>query len=234
MPRRPRRATGQFVFHVLNRAIQDLVLFENASDYEAFLRILTESAERIPMRLLAYAVMPNHWHLVMWPPSDDGLSPFMKSLTARHAQQWRLMKGNRGRGAVYQGRFKAIAVQHDIHFLRLCRYVERNPLRAKLVARAEDWPWSSASATACSPNRPTLAPWPLSRPHDWTDQVNTPEPPHLLKRIRTAIQTGRHLGTDSWRATTARQLRWRTGRPETAGLDERHGARPVWDYPTVL
>lgn len=191
---------------MLNRAVQNLILFEDAVDYGAFIRILRETAARIPMRLLAYAVMPNHWHLVLWPPSDDCLSPFMKWLTATHAQQWRNSRRSQGRGAVYQGRFKAIAVQHDGHFLRLCRYVERNPDRARLVARAEDWPWSSASLTTGGADRPALAQWPIARPLDWHDQLNAPEPTRVLDDIRTAVRLGRHYGTPSWRLRTTEGL----------------------------
>lgn len=211
MPKRSRAGTGRLVLHVLNRAVQDLTVFENTADYETFIRILNETAARVPMRLLAYALMPNHWHLVLWPPSDECLSPFMKWLTATHAQQWRSSHGTLGRGAVYQGRFKAIAVQHDRHLLRLCRYVERNAVRARVVARAEDWPWSSASPEAGGAGRPALAPWPIARPLDWHDQLNLPEPADVLSDIRRAIRVGRHYGTPSWRIEAAASLRWRSG-----------------------
>jgi len=211
MPRRQRHATGQFIFHVLNRAVQHITLFEDDSDYGSFLRILTESVTRFPMRLLAYALMPTHWHLVLWPSGDDSLSPFMQALTGEHAQAWRRKKGSRGRGAVYQGRFKAIAVQDDAHFLRLCRYVERNPMRAKFVERAEEWPWASAFPAAQDPGRPLLASWPVSKPSNWHDQLNVPEPPQVLEHIRGCIRRGRHYGTDTWRQITSTELRWRTG-----------------------
>ncbi len=211
MPRRPRRASGQIVFHVLNRAVQGLVPFEQSSDYEHFLRLLRDTSREIPMRLLAYTLMPNHWHLVLWPGDDNGLSRFMMRLTATHAQQWRTGKGSVGRGAVYQGRFKAIAVQNDFHFLRVCRYVERNPLRARLAASAEDWPWSSASRSRAEAGRPELAPWPVPRPDDWPEQLNVPEPSQALSQIRDAIRLGRHFGSVEWRSRTARALKWRSG-----------------------
>lgn len=224
MPRRPQRATGQFIFHVLNRAVQNLVLFEEPSDYQVYCRVLTEATERYGMRVLVYAVMPNHWHLVLSPPDDQSMSPFMKFLTSTHAQRWRQVDGSRGRGAVYQGRYKAIAVQHDVHFLRLCRYVERNPLRARLVARAEDWPWCSASTEARGAGRPNLAPWPIQRPTGWHDFINAPEPPDVLDNIRTAVRTGRHFGTDVWRLEVTDSLRWR------AGL--RRPGRPTGTHPS--
>lgn len=155
--------------------------------------------------------MPNHWHLVLWPDGDQDLAAFMKLLTGIHAQEWRRLRGTTGRGAVYQGRYKAIAVQQDPHLLRLCRYVERNAVRAKLVASAEDWPWTSASMSARSPERPALTPWPVPRPGNWLELLNTPEPPATLNRIRAAIRAGRHYGTPSWRFRTAQRLRWPSG-----------------------
>jgi REP-associated tyrosine transposase len=212
MPRRPGRATGQLVFHVLNRAVQNTVLFESEEDYQAFMRLFIEATDRVPMRLLAYALMPTHWHLVLWPEHDGQLSEFMRWLTARHAESKRIRDGDRGRGAVYQGRFKAIAVQCDAHFLRLCRYVERNPLRARLVAEAENWEWSSAYRGGAASARPRLASWPVAIPADWLDELNGPERGQELEAIRKTIKRGRHFGEPEWRESVARGLGWRGGR----------------------
>jgi putative transposase len=211
MPRRSRVSTGQFVFHVLNRAVQGVTLFERPADYELFVGILEQAIRRFRVKVLAFAVMPNHWHLVLWPLDDDSLSPFMKWQTAIHAMQWRAARGSQGRGAVYQGRFKAITVQQDAHFLRVCRYVERNPLRARLVARAEDWPWSSAAPTASLPGRPALSPWPVAKPAYWSELLNVPESARSLRTIRAAVKAGRHFGSASWRLSTAATLKWRSG-----------------------
>ena len=87
--------------------------------------------------------MPNHWHLVLWPRQDRDLSRFMGWLTLTHTQRWHAHRGTGGTGHVYQARFKSFPVQADEHFLTVCRYVERNALRAKLVKRAADWRWCS-------------------------------------------------------------------------------------------
>jgi len=211
MPRRPREGTAERVFHVLNRAVQGLVPFSEEEACEAYIGTLCETMDRFPMRILAYALMPNHWHLVLWPPTDDSLAPFMKYLTAAHARSWRRTTDTRGRGAVYQGRYKAIAVQTDRHLLQVCRYVERNPLRARLVAKAEDWPWTSAAPEARGPNRPTLTPWPVPQPSDWRDRLNVPESSGELEHVRSAIRRGRHFGSPSWRLRTSEELNWRSG-----------------------
>ncbi len=211
MPRRPRRASGQLVFHALNRAIQNTIIFRQPDDYAEFLGLVREAADRFAVRVLSYAVMPNHWHLVVWPMTDLGLSASLQRLSAHHAQLWRDRQGSRGRGAVYQSRFKAIGVQSDGHFLRLCRYVERNPLRARLVGRAEDWPWSSASPMALSPDRPVLSEWPVAKPPGWLPYLNHPEDPWLAD-IRRAIRRNEHYGDAAWRDATVQRLGWRSGR----------------------
>jgi len=114
------------VYHVLNRANARMTIFENPHDYDAFERVLEEAVERTNMRLLAYCVMPNHWHLVAWPAEDGQLSRFTGWLTLTHTQRRHAHRHSTGSGHVYQGRFKSFPVQDDEHFLAVCRYVERN------------------------------------------------------------------------------------------------------------
>lgn len=230
MPRRPRTGTGQHVFHVLNRAIQGLVLFQTPSDYRAFLRIFRDAAEREPMRLLAFAIMPNHWHLVVWPTDDRALSAFMKRLSAMHAQYWRRGHESVGRGAVYQGRYKAIAVQDDHHLWQVIRYVERNALRGKLVAAAEDWEWCSAWPAA-GRDRPALTPWIQPRPVHWLQVLNQPEPPAALERLRAAVRLGVHFGSTSWREQVTRQVSWQEGRRGRSRAVADSG--PDWEGPAA-
>lgn len=130
-------APGGLVYHVLNRANGRLPIFEKNEDYEAFERVLAQAVQRVDIRLLAYCVMPNHWHLVLWPRVDGDLSRFVGWLTLTHTQRWHAHRHTTGSGHLYQGRFKSFPVQTDEHFLAVCRYVERNPLRAGLVSRAE-------------------------------------------------------------------------------------------------
>src|SRR5437763_17168216 len=137
---RPRRAAeGGYVYHVLNRANARMTIFEDAADYEAFEKVLLQAVERTKIRLLAYCVMPNHWHLIVWPRQDGELSRFVGWLTLTHTQRWHAHRHSQGSGHVYQGRFKSFPVQGGEHFLAACRYVERNALRANLVERADDW-----------------------------------------------------------------------------------------------
>ena len=102
-------------------------LFEKPGDYVAFERVLGEARNRYDMRILAFCVMPNHWHLVVWPRHDGELSEFAGWLTLTHTQRWHAHRQSAGTGHVYQGRFKSFPVQSDDHLFTLLRYVERNP-----------------------------------------------------------------------------------------------------------
>jgi putative transposase len=216
----PRRAQGSagVVFHVLNRGVRRLRLFDDAGDYEAFLRTFAEAQRRIPIRCFAYCVMPNHFHFVLRPDRDGQLSQFMFWLGTTHAMRWHAHRGSSGTGSVYQGRFKAIPVCADDHFLRLCRYVERNPLRAGLVTRAERWNWSSLYQRRGNNRDVRLDVWPVTEPTDWLELVNEERPGD--SEVRAAICKGTPYGPTDWRATTAKLLRIEPatrprGRPKT-------------------
>jgi putative transposase len=128
MPRHARTFPGGYVYHVLNRAVARLPLFEKPADYAAFHRVLGETLDHFPMRVLAYTLMPNHWHFVLWPEHDDELSPFCRWLTHTHSMRWHAHYHTAGTGHIYQGRFKAFPIEADHHFYTVCRYVERNAL----------------------------------------------------------------------------------------------------------
>jgi len=151
MPRRPRVSTAGMTFHVMNRAARRLPLFECSADYSAFERILFDAIARGDVSLFAYCLMPNHWHLLLSPRVDGSLSRFMHWLTTTHARRWEIVRHSDGQGAVYQGRFRAVPITSDEHFLCACRYVERNPpaRRAGRKSRQLALVESVASAHAC-------------------------------------------------------------------------------------
>jgi putative transposase len=196
VPRRRPPLSAGLVFHICNRSAKRTRLFLEPSDYAAFERVLIDGLCRFPVALLAYCVMPNHWHLVVRPDTDDALRRFMHWVTMTHARRWQNWRDSTGQGAVYQGRFRAIPVNQDTHFQWVCRYVERNPLRANLVERAEDWEWSSLRRRYDAPS--WLALWPVPRPDDWIAMVNLPQTDAELASMRTAMRTGQPLGNDDW------------------------------------
>jgi putative transposase len=117
--------------------------------------------------------MPNHFHLVCAPEEDGQLSDFMRLLTLVHSKRWHAARGTTGTGPVYQGRFKAVPIKSDSQFLTVCRYVERNALTSRLVLRAEDWRWSSLADHWRKSNEVRLAAWPISKPRNWLQLVNS-------------------------------------------------------------
>ncbi len=223
MARKMRIAPGGLAYHVMNRCGEQNKLFEDAGDYEAFEKVLAQALERQKtMRLCAYCLMPNHFHLVLWPQLDGELSKFMQWVTMTHAQRWHAHRNNVGRGHLYQGRFKAFAVQEDAHFLSVCRYVERNALRANLVQRAEQWSFHSLWVRANKDGalKSALAAWPVQMPRDWIGRVNEAQNEDELSALRCAGDRGRPYGRDDWAHAVAARLGIESslrciGRPQT-------------------
>jgi putative transposase len=215
----------------MNRAAKRARLFECNDDYRVIERLLLAAKIATDMRLLAYCIMPNHWHLVLWPAAGKQMSQFMRRFTGVHAQHWQLSRCTIGSGAVYQGRYKAIPVQTGEHFYTLCRYVERNALRAGLVAKAEDWAWSSLSKRLHHTESDLLDSWPVPCPPAWLEELNREVAAEDVERVRTAIQRGIPLGDPAWVEQTAmivglsNRLRGR-GRPQREVLARKY-TRPL-------
>jgi putative transposase len=132
----------------------------------------------------------------------------MLSLTLTHTQRWHAHHHTAGSGHLYQGRFKSFPVQSDEHFLTVCRYLERNALRAGLAERAEDWPWGSlARGLTCEGDAALrLSRWPINRPPDWTRRVNLPMTPAEEEAVQRSIHRGQPYGTERWQKRTASRL----------------------------
>jgi putative transposase len=167
MPRSARATPGGYRYHVLNRGNRRAEVFHGEGDYDAFVHLLAHLAARLPVRLVAFCLMPIHFHLVLWPVGDHDRSVCMHWLLTTHASHYQ--KHHRAIGHVWQGRFKAFPVEDDRHLYTVLRYVERNALRANMVGRAEDWRWGSLwcheRADAQAQGRLDL--WPVPRPADW-------------------------------------------------------------------
>jgi putative transposase len=207
-PRRVFSAADGVVFHVMNRAVARMTLYRDAGEYEAFEQLLEMAHEREPLDLFTYCIMPNHWHLVVRPNTDKQLSSFIHWLSGTHAKRWQVGHNALGSGHVYQARFKSCPVQTDAHFLTVCRYVERNPLTAGLVNRAEEWRWGSLWHRHRVGGRAQrlLSPWPVEPPRHWRAWVNDPLTAKEERAVRLALEKGRPFGSPAWQDRVGRAL----------------------------
>ncbi len=199
---------GNEIYHVLNRANARMVLFEKENDYQVFETILEEAKDHYPIQIFSYQIMPNHWHFCLCPKNDGDMTRFIQWLTLTHTQRWHASYRSMGTGHLYQGRYKSFLIQKDNYFLQLCRYIESNTLRAKLVQRAEDWKWSSLWRREYGDNKQKelLSPWPIELPYDYWKQVNDSLVGKELECIRTSISKSRPYGDDHWMNETVKKF----------------------------
>ncbi len=207
MPRTARTIEAGLVYHVLNRGNGRLRLFHNEGDYDAFEQLLGEGLEHYPVDLLTYCLMPNHWHLVVRPHTEEAMGRLMGWVGVTHVRRHQERHNRRGAGHLYQGRYKSFPVAEDEHLLMLCRYVEANPVRGKLVAHAEEWRWCGLWRRAHRGNDLVLSPWPIERPRNWKALVNAGLPQEELRVVRESVVRGRPLGPARWVLATAARLK---------------------------
>lgn len=203
MPRTARADVADLCSHVMTRGNGRATVFHDDADYDAFVDLMRRANRRLPMRVLAWCLMPNHVHLVLRPYRDGDLGRWMHWLLTAHVKRHRARYATVGR--IWQGRFKAAPIQQDDHLLVVLRYVERNPLRARLVDRAGQWRWSSLRARTIATDGLTSAP-PVRLPPDWDRFVDLPQTAAEIDRVRNAIARGRPFGDPAWTRGTAERL----------------------------
>jgi putative transposase len=181
-------------------------IFAKERDFEAFEEVLGQARERLPMRVLAWCVMSNHWHFVLWPRGDGDLSEFMRWLTVTQTQRWHAAHRTAGTGPLYQGRFKSFPIQKDDHLLTVLRYVERNPLRANLVEDAAQWRWSSLWHRVGGNKNGLVDDGPVTLPSRWPQHVRKPQTEAELEALRRSVVRGAPFGEESWQTRTAKRL----------------------------
>jgi putative transposase len=175
-------------------------IFTSDEDYVLFEKVLEEAKEKFDMRVLSYQVMPNHWHLVLYPKNDGDLQRFTGWLSMTHTQRWHSQHKTIGSGHLYQGRYKSFPVQTNAYLLRLFRYVERNALRAKLVKKAENWKWSSLyrREEGTAEQKKLLSKWPIDMPMNYLALVNEPQTNTEVESLRYSVNKGKPYGVNSW------------------------------------
>jgi len=196
MPRPNRNCPDGVPQHVFNRGNRRSRIFHDSADYLGFLAALTDAADRTVVRLLSFCLMPNHWHLVLWPVRGIEVSAYMQVTMNAHLRDLQRRHGTSGTGHVYQGRFKNSAIRTEQDLLRVCRYVESNAASAGLVQRAEQWEWSSLARSGPADGINILSPWPVARPANWLEEVNQPQTNRMVREIKKRLRRQRRLLTD--------------------------------------
>lgn len=194
MPRIPRGQLIGHAFHLLNRGNGRATVFHRDADYRAFIGLLARAKQRTAVRIAAFVILPNHFHLLAEPVSGRGLSAFMQWWLTSHVRRHHRVHATSGH--VWQGRFKSFPIQTDAHFLTVARYVLQNPVRAGLAKQVRDWPWSSL----CFPE--LVDPWPVPMPRDgsWLDE---PARESDLMSVRASVRYQTPFGSSTWRRTVA-------------------------------
>ncbi len=200
MPRTSRVDIGGEYYHVINRANGRFQIFNNKEDYQLFEKLLEEMKELFSVEVLAYVVMPNHWHLLIRTKQDKDLSSFMSRLTNAHTRKVHALTKTNGSGHLYQGRYKSFLVEGDIYLRTLIKYIERNPVRAKLVKSCENWQWSSAYRSLCgtTKEKKLIDTAPTELPEDYSRWINLPQTEQELESIRNSVNKGKPYGGEGW------------------------------------
>lgn len=175
-------------------------IFEKEHDYVLFEELLEKAREKVCMRILAYTIMPNHWHLVVQPRVDGDLGTFMHQLTNAHTRHVRVNTRTIGYGHLYQGRYKSFLVSNDSYLLTLIKYIERNPVRAHLSKKCEDWRWGSAwrRIHGTPEQQKILSESPVPLPKNYQSWINISDKEDELEVLRNSVNRGVPFGNEAW------------------------------------
>ncbi len=212
MPRPLRPIDDGLIYHVINRGNNRQPVFHKPADYIAFLAALGDLKARKPFELYGYCLMGNHFHLLLR-PRGESISRIMQSLTVSHTQRYH--RRHQSGGHVWQGRFKSPVVQNDEHLLCVLRYIEANPLRARLVRHAGNYPWSSYGVHGAGEasdlvdplvTYEAISPYPKVRQRRWQAMVHAPLEEQTLAAVRCSALSGLPYGSPAWVMRLAKRL----------------------------
>ena len=204
MPRPLRPIADGLVYHVINRGNNRQTVFDSDGDFRAFFKAIADLKECMPFDLYGYCLMSNHIHLLVR-PRDCSISRVVQSLLVSHTQRYH--RYHRSGGHVWQGRFKSPVIQDDDHLLTVLRYIEANPLRAGIMERAGDYPWSSFACHGQGWDDPlldavaayeALAGYAAVRQRRWSAYVHAELEEVELAALRRSSATGLPYGEAGW------------------------------------
>lgn len=195
--------------HVTQRGNRREDVFFSDDDRQRFLQLFLDYSRNHGLSTLAYCLMTNHVHFVCIPARPESLADTFKPVNLRYAQHVNWTQDLSGR--LWQGRFFSCVLDGP-HLWSAIRYVERNPVRARLVRKGENYPWSSAAAHCGLRSDPLLTPLPKGlavRPDQWSEYLAEGDLPDEIERLRVCTRTGRPAAEESFVKRLERSL----GRP---------------------
>ena len=204
MPRINRGSACGLIYHVINRGNCKQKVFHKDHDFINFIKLMRDAKERYPIKILAYCLMPNHFHFVLMPDQLNQLSKWMHWLTTAHVRRYHHFYKTTGH--IWQGRFKSFIIQDDVHLITVLRYVEGNPVRAGLTLSARDWNWSSHKCKQDEKSEKLLDILPIELPSRWTEYVDEPLTINELERLRKSVNRQSPYGNVEWQKQICQQL----------------------------
>ena len=215
MPRPKRCVLPGVPCHVTQRGVDRRETFSSLTDRQTYMRLLQENRDDAGVSLLGWCLMTNHVHLIAGPAREDSLSIFFRRVHGRYAQYYNACSGRIGH--LWQNRFFACVLAAD-HLWTALAYVERNPVRAGMVARARDYPWSSATAHITGHDESGLLDmeWWNREAHAHWEQRLDEVPPQSDEALRACTYAGRPFGSETFLREMADQFNrhWTPGRPK--------------------
>ena len=218
MPRKPRFFLPNIPVHAVQRGNNRQAIFFDEPDYRLYLGWLKVAAEKYGCQIHAYVLMTNHVHLLITPLHRDSLSRLFQYV-GRYYVTYVNNTYDRT-GTLWEGRYKANIVEEENYLLSCHRYIELNPVRAGMVKRPEDYPWSSYGCNALSTNDSLLSPHKLYLQLGVNDELRTAAyrslfqtsfDPGMLDEVRTCLQSGTPLGNERFKAQIEQVLKVRVG-----------------------
>lgn len=196
MPRSARALADNCCYHVINRGNGRQQIFHKDGDYSAFLDVLLGARQRYSVKVLAWCLMPNHFHLLVQPEEAAQLNKWMQWVMTTHVRRYHKHYGTSGH--LWQGRYKSFIVQDNEHLLTVVRYIESNSVRAMLSPTAMQWQWSSHQGrnTDSEELQPDQLPFPL--PENWSAFVDTPLTDIEIEKIRNSVNRQAPFGHENW------------------------------------
>jgi len=197
MPRLARGLADGHCCHVLNRGNGRQNVFHKDGDFQAFLNLLVEAKERYSIKIYAWCLMTNHFHLLLCPENGDDLSRAMQWLMTSHVRRYH--RHHNSSGHIWQGRYKSFLVQDDEHLQAVTRYVERNPVTAGMVSRAIEWAWSSHAERLGETDKRIVSELPLPFAGNWEEFVNAEMSEKEQQTFAESITRQAPFGSMEWR-----------------------------------